>query len=689
MLAKCYAHNDHSLSEKVMAMESRQMNNLAMDVHLQRQSEHPRMLNHEEHQARINRGLNIRDEECGSYTVAFAIDTSASIFMPLFGGKEDNIYKIKHALKDCITSLTDTLVQVALYSFSSHAKQETDGYVDMRKPSTVVLLHDIIGEGQNWNGKGSGIRFSENSGEMLTNWEDILLKVRETSRPPRHRPDFLILITDGDPNYRNDPDDETETDMSSAIKEVHRLLYGSENKTKIIPVGITHGVSEESLRAVTGLNNPQIGQDYFLSLDFEGLNHILKSSTLSETCCEHHRDKCGVCHGDGSSCGQPRFRIWTKIFKDLQDYEIYDGESDWFVDKELVYVKTHWDLADKHVHYDHDAYKVVIERVSICSARDGEMLPYEHEYSYRTGCQSYGVSIDVCTLYDAKKPDSKCFNTQNDITWHKDKHLDLKEIFGFYWVQEDKKDAFVFKGRALSKYRQIIQIYWKIVYNPSYHLEKLSDKDGTVSHQFMGEFFTDSLKQKNTIEAVNAIQQQEEVGILSKPPITPKMSHYDRHCQFFSVKCPRHGQYFSYEQWECVSEKSPHEEHVHKKVVVRFVFVMILTTLFSILAICIYAMVLNYHHNSKCVYQYPKQVTRNIHQKPYSGVRVRKRRDFHNKEPGIYEHQTNGYDISIERDGVNVESSDVFETPKRELGILNFLPPSLDEEDMDDEKKRD
>ena len=655
-------------SSQLVSIEARRhINNPLLDVHLKRQLNHPHIVHQDQHRHRLQRrsvddlqensDTDGEQEECGSYTLALDIDTSASIFMPLFGGSEENIDLVKTALKECIATLEGEPVSVALYSFASAAKQETNGYIDMQKPTAIALLNSAIGDGQNWGGSGNGIRFSENQQDLLTNWEDALLKVRETSRPPAHRPDFLVFVTDGDPTTRNDANDDSQTNIGAALDELVRMHDSNDSsvKTKVIPLGIGSGASEENLRALTGLVSPQLGQDYFLASDFSALKEILQTATLSETCCKRHRDECGVCHGDGASCKNPRFRTWTSLFTDenLENHYDYNYGNNWLVDKQRLYVQTRLDLLGRHHHYDHALYRVEVSRVSVCASRDGEMQPFVQTYAYRTGCRSTDVSVDICTLYDKERPGNQghehstkiapCYNTKNETSWHHQQELDLDEIFGFDWLDEHRRDAFTFKARALSKHRQLLQVHWKLVYKHD-HGSNDAHEHYLNTYQFMEEIeiesdgdehdaLVDTPTSTNPTTTTTTLSNgggkgkgkgkgtgddeddDDDNGGEDNNQHGDKGRHYGRHCSPFNVKCPEKWQHLSLETWECVRRDGNHhygddDDDDNDSGTMRFVFVCILVVLFLVLACCIYAVAMFSHRDAKCVYKYHKSVVR-------------------------------------------------------------------------------
>ena len=182
----------------------------------------------------------------------------------------------------------------------------------------------------------------QTSDELKTNWQDAISIVLKTSKHlPFQKPDYLIFITDGNPNTRNDLSSFAQSNISSALQQAYEYVYGSfkynennttqqnenddddddsknnlkeeelsdieekyfnnerkkrvEIKTKLIPIGIGMQIKEEYIRALTTLKNPQIGQDYFIIKKYDQLQQSLEILLENEVCCKEQRDECNIC----------------------------------------------------------------------------------------------------------------------------------------------------------------------------------------------------------------------------------------------------------------------------------------------------------------------------------------------------------------------------------------------------------
>ncbi len=501
--------------------------NKRIDIHIQKQNliKHLRKRNVEIQDAELN---------CNSYKIAFLVDTSASIFLPIFGGKTENIERVKNALSDSIQLMQGKPVSVSIFTVSNKGETITPKYAHLNKNDEYQNLENMI----------SNIGFSDDVNSIMTNWEDGLLQVLDFDI---ETPDFLIFITDGDPTMKNDEHDESKTDMESALEQISKLVHSG---TKVIPVGISDNVSEEHLRATTGMVTPQIGQDYFMNNDFNGLEHLIMNITRYETCCNQYKDECGVCFGNGTTCKDPKFHTWSKLFTDKYNRHEYNYHYDTIKDGDILHVHTRWDYTDKHFHYDHNMYHIEIDKVSICIPNDGELVPYNHEYPTRTGCRSPDVSVDICVLHNKEKINyGSCKNTKHEKSWHGEYELNMDKIFGFSWKRETEKDRFYFKARALTAYKQILQIHWKLVY--SFH----NDTEDHHQHYIQSKRFMEEIEIQSTNN--NIIQHTTEQDNQSHDDDDDdghsyhKGSHIGRHCKYFSVECPEDWQLFDYNDWIC------------------------------------------------------------------------------------------------------------------------------------------
>lgn len=435
-------------TKEIVSKESVKYSNVDLVWHLERQNKFL--------YSKYNSALDNQTHNDCEYSVAIVLDTSASSFLPLFGGKRKNIDLIKSSLYKSIEKLKGFNINLALYSFATHSRQETDGYVNMRSNYALDSIRKVIGHGQNWNQDGgSGIKFSENPHDILTNWEDALIKVYETSHHlSKGYVDFIIFITDGNPNTRNNVKLYGKTDISAALDQAHHMLGDENRKTKIIPISISHGCKEEYIRALTCLPSPQIGQDYFHTQNYETFEDTLGYVIERETCCDKYRDTCGVCKGDSSVCKKTHFKTWSDIYMD-KDFENSYDEQKAVPDKTNLYVSIE-SLAqqelDKHVQHtlyensytkydqfygskNHHKFKPMIEKVMFCFSKRGKLLPYDSKSPSHTGCNTKNINIEICVLYHEEKL-AHCYtkyqysnNNNNNEKGKKDKNSVKKNLY--------------------------------------------------------------------------------------------------------------------------------------------------------------------------------------------------------------------------------------------------------------------
>lgn len=506
-LKEKYNNNDIDAKE-IVSKETIKYSNSDLGWHLERQN---KFLD------KKYTSFNNQTHDC-RYSLAIVVDKSASTFMPLFGGKKTNIDLIKNALCKSIERLQGYDVDVALYSFATHSTQETDGYINMKSNHAIDAIKKAIGHAQNWKQDGgSGIKFSENPHDILTNWEDALIKIYETSHHlDKGYVDFVIFITDGNPNTRNNINLHGKTDISAALDQAHYLVNdknkNSWKKTKIIPISISHGSKEEYIRALTCLPSPQIGQDYFHTKDYDALQEILQYAIEKETCCDKYRDECGVCNGDSGACKTTHFKTWSDIYLD-EDFENSYDEHDTVPDKTELYVSVdsiaqqelnknnkhqlYENSYNKHSKYyniiENHEFEPMIEKVMFCFSKRGKLLPFDQSSPSHTGCNTKNINIEICVLYHEEKlphcytktqyNDKKLHivsskekihdyeNDYSDSLTHRMTPKQIQNLYNFKWVDQHKK-SFKFRARALALHFQSVHVHWKLVYRKKISKDK-------------------------------------------------------------------------------------------------------------------------------------------------------------------------------------------------------------------------
>jgi len=117
-----------------------------------------------------------------------------------------------------------------------------------------------------------------------TNWDDALLKVLDIIENNTIQPDLVLFITDGNPTYyidENNNDILGGTGASSKVSALNHALVRAnaiKEHSRIFGVGIGTRINEQNLKFITGIvpfEGDLSGSDYMISSDFNELGNDL------------------------------------------------------------------------------------------------------------------------------------------------------------------------------------------------------------------------------------------------------------------------------------------------------------------------------------------------------------------------------------------------------------------------------
>ncbi len=214
--------------------------------------------------------------------VALILDESGSI-----GTTPGATQAVRNGAKAFVNGLIDSGAQLAVVDFSSAAET-----VPLGSPPQ---LYNNVTEQFAAGPFNSYINGKYNPGGY-TNWQDALLKVNGLNP----RPEFVVLVTDGDPTARNTPTG-TETGFPDGSYSAMDPAFTAANQLKAngvhmfaIGVGaaLTNPGSQVRLRAISGPvsfpEHPLISSDYTVISDFQQLEDAL--ATIGRALCSLHVD---------------------------------------------------------------------------------------------------------------------------------------------------------------------------------------------------------------------------------------------------------------------------------------------------------------------------------------------------------------------------------------------------------------
>lgn len=158
----------------------------------------------------------------GGYDIALVIDKSWSVL--------ENIDKMLQDINSFVDSFSGKSTLFSVTKFSSSAEKLVSEFTD---DFTMVKS-----------------KISSITSDGSTNWEDALVKAKETLDSSSNRPSFpdlVIFASDGEPNKSNSPGDELQTAV--AVADVIK-----KNGARIVTVGIVgqDGINKEKLQAISG-----------------------------------------------------------------------------------------------------------------------------------------------------------------------------------------------------------------------------------------------------------------------------------------------------------------------------------------------------------------------------------------------------------------------------------------------------
>eukprot|EP01092_Planopodium_desertum_P012014 TRINITY_DN55_c0_g3_i2.p1 TRINITY_DN55_c0_g3~~TRINITY_DN55_c0_g3_i2.p1 ORF type:complete len:364 (+),score=55.57 TRINITY_DN55_c0_g3_i2:29-1120(+) len=232
------------------------------------------------------------------FRIGIAVDTSSSIYKPIYGGSPDNIDIIKNSLLALVSILEGTATIVRLVTFATNSTVlspiEVPGgplYVDMQNPVEVVQLRASI----------ENMAFSSG-----TNWEAGLQEFLDlyNFRFDNNEPNLLLFITDGKPNlcYKLTAcgggfNEQAALDQALFVRE-QLQDFG----TTILPVGVGSSISIDPIikLATCAPTLCKEGTDYIAGASFTDLLKLdLLISLATKKCCDIEKC-CGQCPVGGA-----------------------------------------------------------------------------------------------------------------------------------------------------------------------------------------------------------------------------------------------------------------------------------------------------------------------------------------------------------------------------------------------------